>query len=165
MSLLNTLRKIGADISTVTVSYRNKETGEQIRGAKINNASLDVFTDPQLRLNALATCSGKTVGFSVTDPANPDMTNSTALNPFDAAAILAHEAGMMGDYERFLAARDDGSSMEAIQDATKSALDAARNQAAQVRNAISKQAREAIAKRTALPTSKPKAVKPEAAQV
>lgn len=160
MSLINTLRSIGAEVSNVSVAYRNKETGEAVRGAQITGGSIDVFTDPTLRLNALSTCSGKSIGLSVTDPSNPNETVSAKVNPVDIAAAIARESGLMTDYERLLAMRDDGSSLETLAQSTASIMDASRNQAAIVRNAITKQAQAAIAKRSQEP-SKPASKKPE----
>lgn len=147
MSLISTLKKIGANVSNVSVSYRNKETGEQIRGAKITNGTLDIFTDPTLRLNALATCcASKTIGVSQTDPANPNETVSVSVDPVDIAATIASESGLVSEFNRLIAIRDDGSSMEELANSTKSILDNARNQAAILRNAITKQAQLAAAK-------------------
>lgn len=161
MSLLNTLKSIGAEVSNVSVAYRNKETGEAVRGAQIVGGSIEVFTDATLRLNALSTCSGKSIGLSVTDPANPNETVSAKVNPVDIAAAIARESGLISDYERLLAMRDDGSSLETLAQSTASIMDASRNQAAKIRNAVTAQAKAGLTKPTAKPTSK----KPEAAQV
>lgn len=163
MSLIKTLKSIGANVSNVSISYRNKETGEQVRGAKITNGTLDIFTDPTLRLNALATCcASKQVGVSQTDPANQNETVSVSVDPIDIAATIASESGLMSEFNRLLAIRDDGSSMEELANSTKSILDNARNQAAIIRNVISKQARESLAKPDSKPATKPTSKKPEA---
>ena len=164
MSLLQTLKRIGAEVSNVSVSYRNKDTGEQIRGAAIEGGCLDLFDDPKLRANAIATCAGKAIGFSVTDPSNVNETVSGKLNPVDVAATIAYESGMVSESDRLLALRDNCSELDALKTSTKSVMDASRNLAARMRNAATQQARKSVAIVNAEtePATKPNAAKPEA---
>lgn len=102
MGLISDLKRFGASVSGVSVSYRNKESGEAIRSVPIAGASLEVFTDRKLR-NAAVAVAAKEIAFSATDMTGESQVSVSGKSPApQVAASLASQAGDLEECHRFL---------------------------------------------------------------
>jgi hypothetical protein len=146
MGLLNNLKKNGAVIHSVTVSSRDKDSGEAVRSIPLPGAGISALTDRRVMLRAIAASSEKSVAVQVTEGI---VTRSGKTDPIEVAKSFAEDMGEDELFIEFIAMQSAPQLMDSVRASLASQFAAERRTAEDIRKAMARQAMAELAAESA----------------
>lgn len=146
MGLLNNLKKNGATIHSVTVSSRDKDSGEAVRSIPLPGAGISALTDRKVMLRAIAASAEKSVAVQVTEGV---VTRSGKTDPIEVAKSFAEDMGEDELFIEFIAMQSAPQLMDSVRASLASQFAAERRTAEDIRKAMARQAMTKLAAESA----------------